>query len=549
MHELPDIVVRLLEPPALLTAVFVLRLAFFLLAAFALFLVVRYRARGVGRFPVGRTGVPAAPRRVLGVALWLLLLAVFVYQGSWQLAGFARPGFVAFMRRHNHRPVNPASLLARGRILDRTGTVLADNDPENGSLRRYPLRGAVCHLVGYVSPFYGITGLEAADEAYLSGHTWASREEADRFGRNILDPHHAVGNDLTLTLDAGLQQAAIALLGSRPGAVVALDPATGAILALASTPTFDPNNLDPALFSGAAPGAPLLNRATQGLYPPGSVFKIALAALAIEKGETGPLRCSGAGFQPVKGGHPIRDHEYFEYARRGETWPGHGSIDLAVALRRSSNVYFAQLGTRLGAGAFDEASRRFMLDQRLTLFQGSSDRLASKPCVVPHPGAGALQEIAELSIGQGRLLVTPLHMAVLTAAIAHEGLAMRPRLDAGDPPAPLGRLMDAATARRVGDLMRDVVARGTGTGADIQGLDVAGKTGTAQNPSGEDHSWFVCFAPRDRPRLALAVIVENGGFGSRAAVPIAATLLARASNTGLLNPEARAPARTEAPRG
>lgn len=512
-----------------------LTVVFFLLCSWAIALMI-YHGRA------GSAARPAAvgPRR-LAVLVGLLLAAIYVYQATWQLAGFARPEFMDFMRKYSRRQVNPAREMARGRILDRNGMELAFTDRSGKFERRYPFSRACCHLVGYVHPMFGLAGLEAADNAYLSGLTVSSRGELERFGINILDQGRAGGNDLAITLDARLQARAVELLRNRPGAIVAIRPRDGALLALASSPTFDPERLDEALFrSGRTGASPLMNRALQGAYPAGSTIKVMIAACALENGFDGLIDCPPEGYTPPGRQHqPIRDHEYYECQRRGETWRGMGAIGLKEAFERSSNVFFAQLGVKLGSRRLDATAVRFLFNRPLIIFEGSSGVVAARASVWPAPGPDQAGQAAQLSIGQGAMLVTPLHMALIASAIANGGELHFPRLSARTPPLPPERIIERSVSEKLHGLMRHAVERGTGRGADISEAAIAGKTGTAQVPDGPDHSWFICFAPAGDPALAIAVIIEHGGYGSAAAVPAAADLVRTAKKIGLLEPVAR----------
>jgi peptidoglycan glycosyltransferase len=520
---------RFLEAHTLIHVFRIVQCLFLGLAGLALALSLLAARRD--RAAAGRS--PHA-RNALFAFFALLLAGVYGYQATWQLAGFARPPFVEFMRRFNLRPDNPVARIARGRLLDRHGVELAGNSPDDGAIRQYPFGSAACHVTGYLSPVFGLSGLEQADSASLYGATLDTWDQRSRFTDNLLDRRRRVnGNDRTLTLDIRLQQEAVRLLGDRAGAVVALDPRDGALLVLASTPGFDPAHLTPELFE-PNPDSPLLNRALHGLYPPGSTFKLVIAAAAIEAGFTGELDCPAAGYSAERGAPPIRDHEALQAARDGTEWLGLGRITMRTALRLSSNVYFARLGVMLGGGRLGQMTDRLALTDSITVFEGSSSAIASSPCRVPPPRDQTDNELAQMSIGQGRLMVTPLQMAVLTGAIANHGLAMRPRLDAAAKPQALRYYVRRNAAAALTGFLREAVAEGTGQGADVEGLEVAGKTGTAQTSDGDDHAWFVCFAPVGNPRLALAVVVEHGGAGSQAAVPVAAGLLRLARDIGWL---------------
>lgn len=470
--------------------------------------------------------------RACFAVLALAFLAVYAYQATWQLGGFARPAFVDFMKKYNRRPDNPAKRMVRGEIRDRRGERLAYDDADFPGRRVYPLSAAACHIVGYVDATYGMDGIEAADHPFLEGTTTATRDEQARFGLNLLQSRAPRGNDIELTLDAQLQREAARLLEGRRGAAVVMDPRTGDILAMASAPAFDPHRLTPDLFAGDRERAALMNRALRGLYPPGSTLKVLPAALALERGEEPLLECPASGYVAAPNTPPIRDHEYYAALRRGGAWGGHGRIGLGRALAKSSNVYFAQLAVRLGPSALSEHARRFQFNERVTVYDGSARAIRAEvgrfPDLKDHQRAAA----AQLAIGQGEALATPLGMTLVAAAIANDGRMMKPRLAARAAPEWLAGCGTPKAMRRLRALMREVVADGTARAANLPGLDVAGKTGTAQTPRGEDHSWFICMAPATKPAIVIGVLVEHGGFGSTAALPVAVGLLKRADSLG-----------------
>ncbi|HYN79553.1 MAG TPA: penicillin-binding transpeptidase domain-containing protein, partial [Lamprocystis sp. (in: g-proteobacteria)] len=266
--------------------------------------------RALTRFEPAPTRFDVRVRGWLSVPM-LALLAVFlgllVYQASWQLTGLFRSQFVAFMQSHDRREFNPAHRILRGRILDRRGTVLAQSEEVQGQVNRvYPYGPAFAHTVGYSDPHYGATGAEAAANAHLNGATPEVLASWSELGRRLLTKDQRPrGQDLRLTLDTELQLLALQRLGDRRGAVFLLRSADGAVLVLANNPSFDPNRLSPGLFAGPSAQTPLLNRATQGLYPPGSVFKVVLAAQAIESGFTGTLNCPAEGYTTSRRYPPI----------------------------------------------------------------------------------------------------------------------------------------------------------------------------------------------------------------------------------------------------
>jgi penicillin-binding protein A len=504
------------------------------------FLVVAYLLKSV--FDLRKATEPRhLPRpkwsvRIPLALLGLLFIGTLVHQATWQLTGASRPQFIAFMQLHDRRALNPAHRIQRGRILDHRGVVLARSEELLGQVYRlYPGGAAFTHVVGYTHPWFGAAGMESVATVRLNGGAPDGIIDWGKLGRQLLtQDKRPRGRDLTLTLDAELQRAAFRLLDGHQGAIVLLRPEDGAIRALVSTPSYDPNRLAPALFQDKDPGAPLLNRATEGLYPPGSVFKIVLAALALEAGFTGTLDCPPDGFTTSGRYRKIRDHEYYSAGKDGSAWRGHGRIDLATALARSSNVFFAQLGVGYGHDAFYKIAERMHLDGRILIAQSPYGTWSMQTGRVPPPDRADLYGLAQMSIGQGPLLVTPAHMALITASIANRGLAVRPRLIEADPAEPLGRFMSEPTAVRLAGMLRKVVTNGTARGIDSPRLAIAGKTGTAENPQGASHSWFVGFAPAHRPKLAVAVLVEHGGYGSATAMPIARDLLFKASELGLL---------------
>lgn len=485
----------------------------------------------------------AKPRAGFALAGMLMLVgfgAVLAYQATWQLSGTARPQFIAFMQLHDRRQFNPAHWIERGRILDVAGTVLAESrvvqTPAGPTAQRYyPFGPDFAHVVGYADPRFGAAGIEAAANIQLNGGTPDSLADWGALGRQLLTQgKRPKGNDVTLTLDAALQRLAMERLGERAGAVVLLRPQDGAVRVLASNPSFDPGRIEADLFLRADPQARLLNRATAGLYPPGSTFKVVLAADALDRGFNGLIECPADGWTTSRHYRKIRDHDYYEARRAGRTWQGYGRIGLTTALVESSNVFFAQLGVHLGHDAFRTTTERFLFNSRIAIGAGNSRPQFMRTGRIPRIANADRYGLAQASIGQGKVLATPAQMALIAAAVANDGVAVRPHLIAGERPAAAGRFMQPATARQLQVMLRRAVAEGTGRGIETPGLAIAGKTGTAENSFGASHSWFMGFAPADRPALAFAVLVEHGGYGSTAAAPIARDLLLLAEQRGHL---------------
>lgn len=499
--------------PDLLRAMKVTFLAFLAIAALAVLCAPSIRP--------GKTSYG-----LLRVIFTAALAAVLCYQATWQLLGFTKPAFVKFMRRYNRRPNAAEMQVTRGPLLDRRGMVLAAPVPGDMWGRRYPLGEAAVHPLGYFHSKYGITAVERVCDPTLSGYASEPHEEA--LGRALFAQRAAEGAAVTLTLDQRLQQKAYDLLEGRKGAAVVMRPRSGALLALVSAPGFNP--LDPQAALVDEDNLPAFNRAVQGRYPPGSTFKILIAGMALDRGLTPVYACPGMGYIAGPSTPPIRDSEYYAYARKGAVWPGWGRIGLKEAMTHSSNVYFAQLGVACGPEAFNATMERARINAPLTYLKGAGGDLQCSRGNVPE--VAKKRALALLAIGQGEMLVTPLHVACFTAAAAADGKMMRPRLCTTDPVEEEAQLFTGKTADQLKTLLREAVVRGTGQGADVPGLDVCGKTGTAQAAGGEDHAWFTCFAPRRRPNIVVTVLVERGGFGAKAALPVARGLLEEADRLG-----------------
>lgn len=404
-------------------------------------------------------------------------------------------------------------------------------------LRTYPAKDLYAHVTGFFSFIFGQDGLEDTEDPVLSGEDprlLVTRLSDTLTGR---EPH---GGDVVVTLQQAAQQAAYDGLKGKRGAVVALDPRTGAILALASAPTYDPGQL--SSFDAAAvrayratlvapdAGDPLLNRALSQTYPPGSTFKVITAAAALQDGITPDTQIPA----PTVLDLPQSSGSLRNFS--GESCGNGTTSSLADALRISCNTAFAQLGLTLGQDRLRTQAQAF----------GFGDRGLTVPEPVAasgFPGELDLPSLAQSAIGQRDVRVTPLQMAMVAAGIADGGTIMRPYLVREVQAPDLTRLSLAqpetyrqAVPRAVADqlktMMESVVSAGTGTAAQIPGVRVAGKTGTAQNrPGAAPHAWFIGFAPADNPRVAVAVIVENGGdagseaTGGRVAAPIARAVM------------------------
>jgi peptidoglycan glycosyltransferase len=394
-------------------------------------------------------------------------------------------------------------------------------------------------ITGYYSLVYGATAIERAYNDTLSGND--DRLFVRRVS-DILTGNSPQGGSVVLTVDPELQQLAAQQLGGRRGAVVALDPRTGAVLAMVTSPSYDPNVLsshDPARIRAANErlldrrDEPLTNRAAEQVYPPGSTFKVITAAAALEDGmkPTDQIPCSRDIKLPLTVNTRLRNFG-------GESCPA--KVTLTEALQHSYNTSFATLGMDIvGAEKVQDMAERFGFNARPDF------PLRSVPSVFPQ-GLNKPQT-AQASIGQYDVRATPLQMAQVAATVANNGRMMRPYL-AAEVLAPdlsvldkaerkeIARPFGADTANALTQMMTEVVRAGTGTRAQIPGVTVAGKTGTAQN-AGPAHAWFMGFAPAVNPQIAIAVIVENGGgddegTGGRVAAPIAQAVMAAALRGG-----------------
>ena len=424
----------------------------------------------------------------------------------------------------SERPGNPRHAVLdanRGRILATDGSVLAATQ---GGARTYPLGAALAQTVGYLSVRYGTSGIEDAYDLALT--------PPDTSGDPVAQFHQIVdsfqgkqgvskGADVVTTIVPAIQDRLYDELSRHArGAGVVLDPRSGAVLAIASVPSFDPNRID-AIFSqlNADESSPLLNRAIDGLYPPGSTFKMFTASAALDSGTvTMASTFEDPGYLQV-GDFTLHNNE-------SEVT---GTADLTTAFALSSNVDFAQIALKMGVDTFYDYLAKFGIGDSVDFqLPSARDHVPPKSDIVPG-------ELAQMGFGQGALLMTPLRMALIGSPVAGQGNEPRPYLvrqivrdgaiASVYPSEALATPISADTAADVKKMMEAVVARGTGTTARIPGVTVAGKTGTATNPEGRAHSWFVCFAPAENPRVAVAIVVENGGYGADVAAPIARDVL------------------------
>jgi penicillin-binding protein A len=454
----------------------------------------------------------------------LLLFAVLVGATSWNTV------FRAEALQDN--PKNRRELLEQQRI--RRGVIRAADDsllarsvhrPDDTYSRTYPDDELFAHAVGYSFTRFGRSGLEQSRNDALTG---TGTELGSLFDRlSGIEPE---GDDVRTTLDPGAQRAALQGLAGRKGAVVALDPQTGAVKAMASTPGYDPNEVaDGRTFSrlNRDDDAPLLNRTTQSGYPPGSTFKVVTAIAAMDSGRYEPdSTVSGRNDKPISG-VPLQNFG-------GEDF---GEITLTEALTKSVNTAWAEVGEKLGAEVMERYMNRLGFGDAVRVDLPESERRASGVFRGgrPIPVTSRFVDVGRMAIGQDLLNVTPLQMAMVAAAVANGGRLMQPHLtdrivdrDGRTvdriQPREMSQVMSESSANEVADMMANVVREGSGTAAALEGIDVAGKTGTAEvdRPCGPNQVWFVAFAPRNDPKVAVAATVEcSEGTGGVIAAPIA----------------------------
>lgn len=402
--------------------------------------------------------------------------------------------------------------IIRGKILDRNGEILAETVEYDGEQHRvYPHENAFSHIVGY--SHQGKTGIEAlADIDLLQSNMSIYDQVIFELKKN-----KRIGDNVVTTLDKDLQLKAHELMGNQRGAIVAIEPSTGKILCMVSKPDFNPNEIviNWENLINDEENSPLLNRATQGLYPPGSTFKILTAAeYLIENNENNfTYTCTGEDDFDGKVIHCYNGN-------------AHGEETLSEAFTVSCNTAFATLGNQIDIDQLNTLANQFLFNQPLPYslpYSMSSFTLTSK---------NNSAQKAETVIGQGETLITPLHNLLITSAIANGGFLMKPYLidhtenfkgksQGKNMPDVYDELLGTELSRTLTEYMIEVMQNGTGKQGASDAFIAAGKTGSAENPFGDAHGWFVGFAPAENPQIAISVIIENSGGSSRLAVPIA----------------------------
>ncbi len=470
----------------------------------------------------------AANIRGLTLAIAIAFLITSVGVGYWTLVSG---------EELNADPYNPRLVAAirdrpRGFIKDAAGTPLAESVQTTDGYKRVYKDKTLAHVTGYASFQFGASGIEAAYAESLIGQDpgdplsqWRARYLKER----------APPGSVVLGIDPKVQKAAVDALGGRRGAIVAIDPRNGAILASASWPQYDANLVsDPATEDAAwkqlsaDPDKPLINRAAQGLYPPGSTFKIITGAAALESGIDPNAK--------VRVDDPWQaDRSWGTYFVRSSS-RAHGDYTMADAFRLSENIYFAKVGLQLGGPKLAEFAQRFGIGSTTHCDIAATKGQISRTGALDRPTL-----IADTAYGQGELLVSPLQMALVAATIGMGGIMPTPHYatevrDAQGhairviAPGPLSQVIRPETARALTTMLVGAVS-GPGAfafAAKIPGVDVAGKTGSAENPSGAPHGWFVGFAPAAAPTVAVAILLENSPRGGEDAAPLGGRVMAAA---------------------
>jgi peptidoglycan glycosyltransferase len=482
----------------------------------------------------------------LALASLVLVISLIVGTTYWQ--AWAAPSLAD--RRDNSIKVVAQFTIKRGGIFAADGSRLAVNNPRRVKgktfyFRRYPSRERFAHVVGYSTQARSRAGIEQSRNDYLTGANTNLATLVD----TTLDKLRGAtieGNDAILTVRPAAQRTALRALGGQCGAAVALEPKTGRVLVMASSPSYDPNLVERNFSkigrgTGSCGVAPLLNRATNGGFPPGSIFKVVTAAAALDSGR---YSVDSTFHDP---GYCI---QYGQRVNNYDTSSPFGTVDFTQAMVNSINSSFCEMGKKLGAPTILDYARRFGFYEDPPIDLPAGERIPSGLYrggkLLPR-AQEARADAGRLAFGQERMLVTPLQMAMVAGAIANKGVVMEPHLtdrirkpDGTNlvkfEPEELRRAVKPEVADAIAKMMEGVVSGGTGTAAQISGVRVAGKTGTAETGrEGRNATWFISFAPVDDPKVAVAVVLTNqSGTGGTTAAPIAKqimeALLRRPSN-------------------
>ncbi|MGL4738104.1 MAG: peptidoglycan D,D-transpeptidase FtsI family protein [Cellulosilyticaceae bacterium] len=430
-----------------------------------------------------------------------LFCGVAIYLGYFTIFERDRIAIHPYNRRLDHLDQE----VIRGKIYDSTGEVLAETVE---GVRAYPYGRRYAHAVGYAQN--GKIGAEALANTELLYPDYT----LDSIFRNAFLGEKFEGRDVVLTLDNRLQAIAQEALGDYRGAVVMIEPSTGKIKAMYSNPTFNPNRIveDWSELREDEARSPLVNRATNGLYPPGSIFKVFPTIGAMNSGvaQTFTYECKG---YIEKEGHRIQCYD-------GRV---HGKLELEEAFAKSCNTYFIALSEQVPFKELAQVCEQLLFNADLPV---DFDYAKSQ---FPTAQVSGFDQLAAY-IGQGRVLVTPMHMAMVASIVANDGVLMKPYLFdhatnskedilSKQLPEYIEAYLDETQSKALQQLMRQVVSEGTASRLSEIDLEIGGKTGTAQNATGKDHSWFIGFAKpeeSEKNTLAFAILVENGGQGAKA---------------------------------
>jgi penicillin-binding protein A len=482
---------------------------------------------------------------IVAVLLLVALVVATTYWQSWASAGLQN-------RQDNAIQRVVQFTIQRGLIQTGPKAIFAANKKKkvNGQtffFRRYPQHKLAAQTIGYSTASRSQAGLERSMNDYLTGSNTnlsnAFKRALDKLGGRTVK-----GNSLQLTLKPAAQRIAQQQLGSRCGAVVAMNVHTGAVYVMASTPSYDPNSISTnyakvlKIRGDCGAGHALLNRATAGLYTPGSTFKIVTAAAALDSGAYTPEStfddpgyCTEYGKRVSNAGNPDQNGpEAF------------GRVNLITGFEHSINSVFCNIGMKIGSGTIVDYAKKFGFYKTPPLETPANERAPSglykytkAGRVLDDPKDPNSVDPGRLAFGQSTMLTTPLQMAMVAATVGNGGVVPKPyvvdKIVAPDgstvretKPGNLGRAIKPQTAAELTTMMIAAVQGGTGTAAQIPGIQVAGKTGTAE--TGVDNvytAWFVCFAPADNPQIAVAVVLEKqlNGFGGAVSAPIAKAVM------------------------
>ncbi|MGD0167912.1 MAG: penicillin-binding protein 2 [Gaiellaceae bacterium] len=478
--------------------------------------------------------------RLLALSSLAMLVALIIASTYWQ--AWAAPDLAS--KSDNAIQQIAEFTIDRGRILAANGTVLAKNRVVHAAnrtyyYRRYPQGALTAAAVGYATQNRGSTGLERSASGYLTGADQSLAGAISQIGDRLLGST-IHGSDIVLSLNLKAQRVAMQALDGNCGAAVAIEPSSGRVLVLASKPSYNPSDVENhiqrvnRIRSACTPASPLVDRATQGLYPPGSSFKVVTAAAALDSGRFTPDSIFHDPGYCTEYGKQVKN---FADLGRVEVF---GTVTLFQALQNSINSVFCNVGMTLGIHTLMDYARRFgfgskpPLDLPGNAISASGLYLHGSLLGQSQDGLG---DPGRVAFGQDKLLATPLQMAMVAATVANGGVLMRPHLvdrviRPGGKTQRIGaqeirRVIKPQTAAELTQMMEAVVTSGTGTAAQIPGVRVAGKTGTAENgPNRPNTTWFIAFAPAEAPRVAVAVVLENQrGVGGTTAAPIAREIM------------------------